>query len=69
MKMTHDTDVLKPENADLLVILGELQTFLGEAAHQGIPLHEVEHAVWQQVLRMGRRNTASDTATAHSPFA
>lgn len=54
MKMTHETDVLKPENADLLVILGELQTFLGEAAHKGIPLHDVEHAVWQQVLRMGR---------------
>lgn len=54
MKMTHETDVLKSQNADLLAILGELQTFLGEAAHQGIPLHEVEHAVWKQVLQMGR---------------
>lgn len=54
MKMTHETDVLKPENADLLAILGELQTFMGEAAHKAIPLHEVEHNVWRQVLRMGR---------------
>ncbi len=54
MKMTHETDVLKPENADLLAILGELRTFMDEAAHTGVPLHKVEHTVWRQLLRMGR---------------
>jgi hypothetical protein len=54
MTMTHETDPLKKENADLLSILREMQTAIGEAAHAGTPLHEVERAVWQQVLHLGR---------------
>ena len=54
MKMTHETDVLKPQHADLLAILAELQAFLGDAAQKGTALHEVEYTVWQQVLRLGR---------------
>lgn len=52
--MTHETEVLKPQNADLLAILADLQTFLGDAAQKGTALHEVEYAIWQQVLRLGR---------------
>lgn len=54
MKMTHETDVLKGENSDLLSILKEMQTAVCEAAQEGTPLHEVERIVWQQVLLMGR---------------
>ncbi len=54
MKMTHETDVLKGENADLLSILKEMQTAVSDAVQKGTPLHEVERMVWQQVLLMGR---------------
>ena len=53
MKMTHETDVLKGENTDLLVILKEMQNAVCEAAHKGTPIHEVEKTVWQLVLQMG----------------
>ena len=53
MKMTHEAEVLKPENADLLAILAEVQSYLGAAAQEGTALHEVEHAVWKHVLRLG----------------
>lgn len=52
--MTHETDPLKRENADLLVILQDLQTAVREAAQQDTPIHEVERTLWQQVLRLGR---------------
>ncbi len=54
MKMTQDTDVLKEDNAELLAILKEMLTAVREAAHQGTAIHEVERAVWQQVLLIGR---------------
>lgn len=54
MKMTHETDVLKGENSDLLSILKEMQSAVCEGAQKGTPIHEVERAVWQQVLHMGR---------------
>ncbi len=54
MKMTQDTDVLKEDNAELLAILKEMLTAVREAAHQGTAMHEVERAVWQQVLLIGR---------------
>jgi hypothetical protein len=54
MKMTHETDVLKGENADLVAILAELRTYLRGAAQDGTAVHEVELAVWQAVLAMGR---------------
>jgi hypothetical protein len=53
MKITHETEVLKGENADLLAILTEMCTFLRGAAHDGTAMHEVELAVWQQVLKLG----------------
>ena len=55
MKMTQDTDVLKEDNAELLAILKEMLTAVREAAHQGTAMHEVERAVWQQVLLIGLR--------------
>jgi hypothetical protein len=54
MKMTCDTDVLKKENADLLHILGELDALVRHAAENGTAIHEVEQAVWQRVLQIGR---------------
>lgn len=53
MKMTHETDVLKGENADLLPILRELRAFLDVAAQNGTAAHEVELAVWKAVLELG----------------
>jgi hypothetical protein len=53
MKMTHETDVLKGENADLVSILKEMQVAVYEAAQKGTPIHEVEKAVWLLVLKMG----------------
>jgi hypothetical protein len=54
MNMTQEIDLLKRENADLLVILQEMQTAVHQAAHHDTPIHEVERTVWQQVLRLGR---------------
>jgi hypothetical protein len=54
MKMTHETDVLKGENADLLSILKEMQKAVCEGARKGTPIHEMERVVWQQVLHLGR---------------
>jgi hypothetical protein len=53
MKMTHETEVLKGENADLVGILNEMCTFLRGAARNGTAMHEVELAVWKQVLHLG----------------
>ena len=53
MKMTHETDVLKAENSDLLALLQEMQHTVCEAAHQGTPIHEVEKTVWRLILQMG----------------
>jgi hypothetical protein len=53
MKMTHETDVLKAENADVLAILTELRAFLRDAAQDGAAAHDVELAVWQRVLQLG----------------
>jgi hypothetical protein len=55
MKMTHETEVLKGENADLLPILTEMCASVRRAAQEGTALHEVERAVWQQVLKLGYR--------------
>jgi hypothetical protein len=56
MRMTHETDVLKPENGDdLLPLFWELRERVCHAAHAGVPVHEMEKAVWQQVLRIGRQ--------------
>ena len=54
MMMTHETDALKQENADLIAILQEMRTTVRDAAQNGTAIHEVERAVWQQVLALGR---------------
>jgi hypothetical protein len=53
MKMTHETEVLKGENAELLGILKEMGAYLHGAAQNGVAAHEVELAVWQCVLELG----------------
>jgi hypothetical protein len=52
MSMAHEKEVLKTEN--LTDLLNELQAFLHDSARHGTAIHEVERAVWQQVLRIGR---------------
>jgi hypothetical protein len=51
MSMTHEDSVLNPELRNLF---DGLQAFLQEAARDGSPLHEVEHALWKRVLGIGR---------------
>jgi hypothetical protein len=53
MKMIHETDVLNTE--DLSAVFGELKTVLFRAVRDGQPIHEVEKAVWEQVLLIGRQ--------------
>jgi hypothetical protein len=56
MSMTHADSVLNPELCDSLEALRAL---VRKAAGDGTPLHELERAVWQQVLRIGRHALAS----------
>jgi hypothetical protein len=51
MSMPHETAVLNPE---LQKALADLHTLVRQAAHDGTPVHEVERAIWDQVLRIGR---------------
>jgi hypothetical protein len=53
MKMTDETDVLKTEN--LSPVFDELQELVLQAAREQQPVHGVEKAIWQQVLRIGRQ--------------
>jgi hypothetical protein len=56
MKMTHETEVLKPENGEnLLPLFCELHELICRSAREGQPVHEVEKAIWQQVLHIGRQ--------------
>jgi hypothetical protein len=52
MSMPHPTAVLNPE---LEQALADLRTVVHQAVHDGMAVHEVERAVWQQVLRIGRQ--------------
>lgn len=52
MSMAHEKEVLKSEN--LTELLSQLQGFIHDAARRGTAIHEVERAVWQEVLRIGR---------------
>jgi hypothetical protein len=52
--MTRETDAFKQENADLVSILQEMRTTVHQAAQDGTAIHEVEKALWRQVLAMGR---------------
>lgn len=51
MSMTHAKDVLKSENLGQRV--AELEEFLNESFHAQTPMHEVERAVWKQLLQFG----------------
>lgn len=55
MKTTQETDVLKSENGELASILAEMRQFVRREAHKGTPVHEVELAVWRQVLQLGKK--------------
>jgi len=50
MKMTHETDVLKAENPDLLALLQEMQHTVCEAAHQGTPI-DIRVTIAPQAVR------------------
>jgi hypothetical protein len=56
MKMTQETDVLKDK--DLLAVFEDSKRCLVEGAQRGHAVHEVELAVWRQVLRIGREALA-----------
>jgi hypothetical protein len=52
MSMPHQTAALNPE---LEKTLADLRTLVLQAAQDGTAVHEVERAVWHQVLRIGRQ--------------
>ena len=52
MSMPHEIAGLNPE---LEKTLADLRTLVHQAAHDGTAVHEVERAVWDQVLRIGRQ--------------
>lgn len=52
MSMPHETAVLNPE---LEQTLADLRTLVHQVAHDGTAVHEVERAIWDQVLRIGRQ--------------
>lgn len=52
MILTHEPGVLNPDLLDSLVAL---QAFLQQAAHDGTPVHQVEHDLWKRVLALGRQ--------------
>src|SRR5215831_1394396 len=53
MSMAHEKEVLKSEN--LTDLLNGLQDLIHRAAQQGTAIHEVERAIWREVLRIGRQ--------------
>jgi hypothetical protein len=52
MKMIHETDVLNTQN--LSAVFDDLRKVVVRAVREAQPLHEVEKAVWEQVLSIGR---------------
>jgi hypothetical protein len=52
MSIAQRPDALKRQMQE---IVGQLQAFVQQAAHDGRAIHEVEREVWQQVLRLGRQ--------------
>jgi hypothetical protein len=52
MSMPHEAAALNPE---LLQALQALHTLIRQAAQDGSPVHEVERAIWQRVLDIGRQ--------------
>ena len=55
MKMTHETAVLKAESdTTCWPLFCELRQLIVQAAQEGQAVHEVERAIWQKVLAIGR---------------
>ena len=52
MSMSHEAPVLNPE---LQNSLQALHALIQQAAQDGTPVHEVERALWQQLLSIGRQ--------------
>jgi hypothetical protein len=52
MSMTHDTAPINPELQNTLI---SLQHLILQAAQDGTAAHEVENAIWQKVLSLGRQ--------------
>src|SRR5437899_2911370 len=50
MSMVQEPDVLKQRIQEMV---GKLGTFVEEAAHNGMPVHEVETGLWEQLRQMG----------------
>jgi hypothetical protein len=51
MSMPHEAAFLNPE---LQANFAQLQTLVQQAAHDGTAVHDVERALWEQILRIGR---------------
>jgi len=52
MSMTHEKDVLKTENLE--IVFADLQTCVRSAATEGWAMHEIERELWRCLLRAGR---------------
>jgi hypothetical protein len=51
MSIAQTPDTLKRQMQE---VVGQLDTFVQQAAREGQPIHEVEREIWQQVLRLGQ---------------
>jgi hypothetical protein len=56
MKMIHETDVLETEKLSSVFV--ELREAVFRGVREGQPVHEVERALWEQVLRLGHEALA-----------
>src|SRR5688572_5966816 len=56
MNILPETDVLATEN--LTDVYEDLKKVLVQAVRQNQPVHEIEKAVWEQLLRLGRQALA-----------
>ena len=56
MKMIQETDALAMEN--LASVFQDLKEMVVRAVRENQPIHEMEKAVWEQLLRLGRQALA-----------
>jgi hypothetical protein len=54
--MTHETDVLK--HKDLFVVFEDLKSAIVQGAQRGDAVHDVERALWKELLRLGHEAMA-----------
>jgi hypothetical protein len=52
MSIAQSPDTLKRQMQE---VVGQLDAFVQQAAHDGQPIHEVERGIWQQVLHLGKQ--------------